>query len=446
MKVRDFTMYYWNKNTENNTTLEEELFELVTAKEIYIGTAFFSKDGMRMLKELSKKYNLKKDKIKLFLSSEFSQDKPHELLRELLKICTVGIVFDKTFHSKVYLIKGTSKSKLIYGSSNFTSGGFKNNIEFDSIEFVDNGALEGVDKFFSFCEFKSTLVDDDVIAYYEENSQIIADLHIIQKKLRKKLNGYIHQQDALEEDKLDIDNYYFTFKDYETFFVHNQTRDDSDIREQRKIVQDKILAIHKKIYPIVKKMGIECHWRAENITSLIKPCVYNKGRVGWMGVRYGKTKDEVMALNHNAEDLTIGFQKHACLQYCIVPTGFEINLFLAVKHDAIDRAYMHEQLYRLKPKIEKELVKLKGNNMTWEIYDEELSKAFSFDIDSEDEANFCNYFKKYDQDGRESFLKIFYEADDHKIKSIDNICKEIIKYIKLLLPLYNSMVFRPKWK
>ena len=435
-------MYYWNKKTENQTTLEEELFGFDKVREIMIGTAFFSIDGLRIIKELANKYNLKKDRIKIFLSAEFSQDKPHELLKELNDVSTVKIIFDRTFHSKIYLIKGMNHSKLIFGSSNLTNGGFRNNIEFNSIEIVENDKLESLVKFFDFCEHKATPINDEIIEYYEENSEAIEELQIAQRKLRKKLNGYIHKDDALNEDELDIDKFYFTFEDYETFFVHNQTRDDIEIRERRKIVQDKMLAIHKKIYQTIKKMGIECHWRPENITSLINPCVFNKGRVGWMGIRYGKTKGEVAALNFNAEDLTIGFQKHACLQYCIIPSGFEINLFLAVKHDAIDRAYLHENLKKLQPKIEKEIAKLKGYSMTWEIYDEEIDENFTFDIDNEDDGSFCEYFKKNDRDGRESFLKLLYEADDSRIENIDSIGKEIVKYIKVLLPLYNSMVYR----
>ncbi|MBU3157545.1 phospholipase D family protein [Clostridium estertheticum] len=440
-------MYYWNKNTEKQTTLEQELYGLDSVKEIYIGTAFFSIDGLRMLKELSEKYKLKKDKIKLFLSAEFTYDKPHKLLTELLQICTVRIFFDRTFHSKVYLIRATNECKLIFGSSNFTSGGFKKNIEFDSIETLDNTELASIDTFFNFCGFRSTLVDGDVIEYYKNNFQIIEDLQNTQKKIRKRLKGYIHQEDALEEDDLEIEDFYFNFEDYKTFFVHNQTRNDVDIRESRKVVQDKILAIHRKIYSSVKKLGVECHWRQDNITSGIIPSVYNKGRVGWIGVRYGKTKAEVTTLNFNsfnAEDLTIGFQKHACLQFCIVPSGFHINLFLAVKHGAIDRAYMHEHMNKLQSKIEEEISKLKGLNMTWEIYDEELDETFQFNFNGENEMPFCKYFEKYDIDGRESYLVIFYKPDNPTIKNIDGICNEIIKYIKLLLPLYNSMVYRPK--
>ena len=436
-------MYYWNKKTENQTTLEEELFTFDKVKEIMIGTAFFSRDGLEIIRKLANKYNLKKDRIKIFLSSEFSNNKPHELLKELDSVCTVKIIFDRIFHSKVYLVKGINNSKLIFGSSNLTNGGFRKNIEFNSIEILENNKLESILKFFDFCEHKAILINDEIIKYYEENSKEIENLCKVQRTLKKKLNGYIKQDDALNEEELDIDKFYFNFLDYETFFIRNQTRDDIEIRERRKSVQDKMLAIHKKIYKMIKKMGIECHWRTENITSLINPCIFNKGMVGWMGIRYGKTKNEVTALNFNAEDSTIGFQKHACLQYCIIPSGFEINLFLAVKHDAIDRAYMHENLKKLQPKIEKEIYKLKGYGMKWEIYDEEMDEYFIFDIDNEDEDTFCEYFKKNDKDGRESFLKLFYEADDIRIESIDNICNEIIKYLKILLPLYNTMVYRP---
>jgi hypothetical protein len=438
-------MYYWNKVTENKTSMEDELANFDKPREIVIATAFISFEGLNIVKRITNKYNLNKDRIKIFLSSEFTQDKPHELLVQLNSFSTVKIIFDRFFHSKVYLIKGTNQSKIIFGSSNLTIGGFKNNIEFNYIDIVENSKLESIWDFFKFCEIKAIPINDDIIRYYEDNYKEIEQLNEINKKLRKKLNRYFYKDDALDNDILNIDNFYFTFEDYETFFKRNQARGDIEIKEKRKRVRNKLLRIHKKIYKSIKEMGLECHWRDENITSLIEPRPFNNGRVGWLGVRYGKTKKEIDTLNFNSTlESKIGFQKHACLQYSLIPSGFEITLFLAVKHDAIDRQYLHDKIRELQPKIEEELSKLKGLNMTWEIYDEENDENFSFDINEEDERKFCDYFKKNDKEGRESFLRMYYEANDIRIKNIDNISKEIIKYMKLLLPLYNSMVYRLK--
>ena len=439
-------MYYWSKNA-NKINLEE-LLCMNKVKEIYIGTAFLSSEGLRILNDIINKNSLKKENVHVYISNEFSQDKPHELLAELCKIAKVKIFLNHTFHSKVYLLKGI-KNRVIFGSSNFTEGGFSKNIEFDSIEEVDGEKLSEIERFFKYCDFHSTTVTEDIIKYYRDNQKEIEALKQAQKQLRKTLKGYIHQGDAMDPDDYEIDSYYFTFSDYETFFDRNVQRDDMDIRERRKIVQDKMLAIHKNIYPRIQKLNLYCHWNPNHITSLINPCVYNKGKVGWLGIRYGKSKKEVDILNQyldsNEKDEIKGFQKHGCLQFCITPSGFEINLFLAVRHDAIDRAYVQEKIQQLKPKITKEISKLQGYSMTWEIYNEETGEHHIFDIDNDNPEKFCDFLKKYDANGCESFLRKFYPADDEVLLDIESISNEVVKYMSILKPLYDVMVWRPKF-
>lgn len=439
-------MYYWSINT-GKIILEEELVCMDKVKELYFGTAFFSNEGLRILKDIVEKNALKKNSVHVYISDEFSQDKPYLLLEELCKIAKVKIFFNHTFHSKVYLLKG-NVNKLVFGSSNFTKGGFSKNIEFDSIEEVDGEKLNEIECFFKYCDFHSTAVNDEIIKYYKNNQAKIEALRQAQKSLRKKIKGYIHQEDAMNPDDYDIENYYFTFPDYETFFKRNERRDDKAIRDQRKVVQNKLLAIHDNIYSKIKKLGVNCHWNPNNVTSLIRPCEINKGKVNWLGIRYGKTKKEVDSVNQclgeNEKDEIKGFQKHGCLQFCIVPNGFEINLFLAVRHEAIDRAYVQEKINQLEPKITKEISKLQGYGMTWEIYNEVTEEYHCFEIDSEKAEDFCKFLKKYDRDGCESFLRLFYPANDKVLFDKDSISKEIIKYITMLKPLYNTMVWRPK--
>ena len=92
--------------------------------------------------------------------------------------------------------------------------------------------------------------------------------------------------------------------------------------------------------------------------------MYNKYRVDWMDIRYGKTEEEVKDLNVGlTKDEELGFQKHAYIQYAISPYGFEVNLLHSVPNDAIDRDYIHKRLMDLdfRQDIEKELNKLKGH-------------------------------------------------------------------------------------
>lgn len=93
--------------------------------------------------------------------------------------------------------------------------------------------------------------------------------------------------------------------------------------------------------------------------------------------------------------------------------------------------------------IELELVKLQGQNMKWIICDNTMETPYIFDIDNELPSTFCDFFKEYDHDGYESYLQKYYKPDNRTLKSKNMIGIEIIRVIKILLPLYNTMVWRP---
>ena len=439
-------MFHWNRQTRESKTIKDELLTVMGARKVRIATAFLSSEGASTLEEMKQTYKLKNTDITLYLSAEFSSDKPHEILKRLADICIVKIIFERTFHPKVYMINGT-ENKLLFGSSNFTLGGLQNNVEFNYIGIPSTQELSLVDDFFEYCEKMAISVDDDIIDFYAANASELEKAKNAQRKIRAKLHGFHKKDDAFSESDYAIENYYFTYEDYETFFIRNQALNDKGIRIKRQKVQEKMLKIHSRVYPQIKKMGIACHKRPDNITSLIIPCLYNHHVVAWNGVRYGKTPSEIDLFNLGGDkDDMYGFQKHGCLQYAIGSSGFEINLFLAVKHDAWDRAHMHEKLNILRPNIEKELKELRGYGLEWVIYDSNIGEEFIFDVDNEETEAFCDYFSKYDCDGHELFLRCFYELDHELLEDFNSICDEVVSMIEWLLPLYNTMVNRPKGK
>ena len=438
-------MFYWKHKTKSGTTLEHELLSCKSVSKVIIASAFLSRAGIRILHEIKNKYSLKKEHITLYISAQFSADKPHRILKQLSDLCETKILFDHTFHPKVYLFRG-KPDKVIYGSSNFTEGGMSGNIEFDYIGSPSQDDLNALTTFFDYCDSKAKEVDSEIIQYYKDNQEEIENLHSLQKKLTSTLIGFTHKNDAFLPDDYDIDDYFFNYDDYETFFTRNQKESGADITAKRERVQGKMLTIHQKIYPSISKLGIAHHKRKENITSLIKPHPTNQFSVAWLGVRYGKTPREVDVLNiyKDKDEDIYGFQKHGCLQYSIGSEGFDINLFLAVRHEAIDRDYIHGNLGKLRPKIETELKKLRGLGLEWVIWDNDNRKSIIFDVDSEDPGAFCTFFKQNDRDGRESYLRKYYEPDDDILKTKETIGVEVIRIMSILLPLYNTLVWRPK--
>lgn len=437
-------MFYWKQKTTSGTTLEDELLTCKAVSQVFIASAFLSREGIRILQQLKNTHSLQKENIILYLSDQFSTDKPHEILNQLSGLCVTKILFDHKFHPKVYYLQG-KPDKIIYGSSNFTEGGMAGNIEFDFIGSPSPEDIQSVTAFFEYCDRRAKTLGPEIIQYYKDNQVEIADLHRVQKKLTSVMTSFTHHDDAFSPDDYDLNGFYFCYKDYEIFFERNRKKTDSDIQTQRRQVQNKMLAIHQLIYPSIKKLGIAHHKRPENITSLIIPHPINFGSVGWLGVRYGKTPPEVDVLNagREKEDDTYGFQKHGCLQFSIGSDGFDVNLFLAVRHGAIDRSYIHEKLMEKKLAIESELAKLKGQCMAWVIWDNDTNDPITFDIDSKDPSDFYDFFKENDQDGRESYLQKYYAPNDAMLQTKERIGAEVLQVVKNLLPLYNTMVWRP---
>lgn len=438
--------FYWHCNVENGNKLKDELLNVNKVKKVNIATAYFSKEGLKILKEIKNRYKLNKSNIDLYLSPDFSMDNPNKLLEELKEICMVYIVFNIKFHPKVYWIESTDKSKIIFGSSNLTKGGFEDNIEFDIIKEVDSKESNKLKIFFEEnCKKYGELVDDNIIKYYEEQVEEIEKLRKINTDIYKRLCNYIKKEDEFQEEDYNLNDMYFNYRDYETLFKRNQKSNDLGIRERRKIIQEKLLEIHKKIYSQIKKENLYCHWNSNNITSQIIPNEYNKYKVGWVIIRYGKSEEEVRVLSGKIERDDFGgfgFQKHACLQFALVPNGFEINLFHSVKNDAIDRDFLHDNINKRKDKIIKELNNLKGEGLEWIINDEKMSEFYTFKIDDENPSEFIEFYKKYDKPGMNSQLVYYLEPNDERLKNIQSISAVVLEKIKMLIPLYKLVAYR----
>jgi len=379
------------------------------------------------------------------LSPEFSYDKAVNILEEVNKISQAYIVYNMTFHPKVYLFENIKDSKLIFGSSNFTYGGIEKNIEFDLIKDATVEDETNIKMFFEFCQNNSKLVDEEIIESYKQIEDEIQQLKDIQLKIRKKINNYENKNDDFESDTYNINDYYFKYEDYVVLFPRNQFRNDVNIMSERKKLQSKMLDIHDLIYKDIKNLNLNCHWRNTNVTSLIQPCIFNKHNVGWIGVRYGKTKKEIDQLNYGLDkDEELGFQKNACLQYCITSSGFEVSLFHAVPYEAIDRDYLHKKLTNenFKNELVTEIKKLKYKKFMWIINNPHKEKPDEFDFDKNEAEDFIKFYNNNDIEGTISLLTYYLEPDDIQIKDIQSITKLIVDRVKMLIPIYKLISFR----
>lgn len=186
-------MFIWNQRADQGKSLPEELLNAHSVHRVRIATAFFSAKGLALLQRMKERYQLERENIVLYLSSEFSMDQPDQLLAALTEICETRISFRRMFHPKVYDLQG-EEDKLIFGSANFTGGGMADNVEFISVLHPNQQQKEEVHSFFAYCDTISLPVDEEMIRFYEENGSAFAAFQSEQKAMKRRLSGYIKQE------------------------------------------------------------------------------------------------------------------------------------------------------------------------------------------------------------------------------------------------------------
>ncbi len=435
----------------SGTIIKKKLIEQNGINKIKIATAFISQYGIDVLKEIIKINNISKENVELYLSYKFTDEGFSEILNQLINISKIKLI-DK-LHAKVYFLEG-EKNLLIYGSANFTKGGLISNLEFYNMEedqkIIQDNILS-LNLFFEKCKEKGTLVDKILIEKYknyenELNMETEKNYNLVSSKIFKDIIGI---NSTIDNDPKynKIENFYFNKEDYETFEKYNVNENNSNIRYKRKIIQQKLLDINNDIKDEIKKYNLYNHWNPDNITSSIIPNIFNNYAVNWIGIRYGRNKEEIDSLNVNLsskDDSKLGFQKYSCLQFNLTLTCFEVGIYHAVTHDAVDRMIMREKLEKnnvyFKNRLLEELQKLKGNNLNWNIWSKVDEKEKIFSIDTEDINNFIQFYLDNDIDGCSSSIMFQIAPNDQRLKNKEEIEKLILEKIKILIPLYKIII------
>jgi len=227
---------------------------------------------------------------------------------------------------------------------------------------------------------------------------------------------------------------YFNDADYEVFTQENEFNKNRDIIQKRITLQNKILQLHKSIYPKIQKLGLSTHENQKHITSIITPDKFRGQIHNWILVRYGKTPQEVEP--YKAVDY--GFTKHACLQFGLFEgADFEISLFLGRK-DGFDRLNLKKMVDQNSNKIKECISMMKGYGIVWYVGD----NYFEFDTDNPD--TFCNWLVDNNSCEFESYMSIVYDRNDERISSFEKISNEIVSKMTMLNTLYNLLVKRSK--
>ena len=241
---------------------------------------------------------------------------------------------------------------------------------------------------------------------------------------------------------------FFDTIDYDTFRPEFTQLNTSEIRSRRKRIQDKLLDINADIKNDMAKLNLFPHWKSENITSLTFPCEFNHGNVGWLGVRYGRSKRAISLLNEGREsnDPFLGFQKYNCFQIDIALDGVDMGIYHSVPNDAVDRMYVREHIddADFQKNLGMILQNITGYNYTFSVgqpgivSDEWKTHSFNFDAyyDGDILKEFTKFYKTYVVDGTHSSLLYHYGRNDERIHEKEQIESEFFKHVYRLLNFY----------
>ena len=433
-----------------NKLIENQLKEKVGVTKIQIATAYISQYGIDILKEIIQKNNLSKNDVTIYTRYDFTDKDTHRILKQLAEIGNIYLI--ENLHAKAFYLQ-VKEDLLIYGSANLTYGGLMKNMEFYNIEEDRENITKcesSIRLFFERCKEKGKNVDEAIIEKYKEyNEARIEEMRKVSyKRLTNMMNTIKGKESYVETSEIydKLNEFYFNKEDYEIFEEYHEDEDGIEITESRKNIKNKLLAINSIIKSDCENIGLYNHWNDENITSSISPNMYNHYKVNWLGVRFGRSKKEIDELN-NDEVKNFSFHKYACMQFSISLRCFEIGIYHAVASDAVDRKFLRQELEnntnQIRSKIVEEQKKLKGNNLEWTIwspYKEQSDIIFS--LDKDDIERFPEFYLKNDNDGSHSSIMFRFSPNDERMKTKESISDLIMEKFKVLLPLYNTVIWK----
>lgn len=122
-------------NRLDDKTLANHLTQLLArARAAYIHIAYMRMSGLALVREAIMAFLTRGGRLRILAGGDFAQTEPDALqvLQALGGDCEAKLVSSSGldgFHPKSYLLFTSHQALLIVGSSNFTAGGFVQNIE-----------------------------------------------------------------------------------------------------------------------------------------------------------------------------------------------------------------------------------------------------------------------------------------------------------------------------
>ncbi|WP_431293404.1 restriction endonuclease PLD domain-containing protein [Pedobacter sp. P26] len=287
--------------------LEDNILkEISTAEELWIAVGLISNQGLSYIEHLG---------AQVHILVGIDLPTPPKVLRKLVLWATQGRIKFKIyslegtfFHPKVYIWRKGSKYNAYVGSGNMTQGGWKNNVElFWQVE-KETECHKLVD-WFNINMNMGIAVDENFILDYEK--RVFNPGKEATRQHRKRLLEF----KANYENDYD---FYFRKEDFDAFTLERAVTNNSVAKQARKTVNRKLLALHYRIFPKLREMGLDLHHhhKPQNIVSSFAHTARNSKILNGMWLYYGKSADEA-ASHPTKHDSEKSMNNHVRLQLII---------------------------------------------------------------------------------------------------------------------------------
>jgi len=186
--------------TDNITSRLFDVIDKSISKslDIKIAVAFIKYSGYSMFEEKINQHLSSGKRIEFIVGLDFNLTEP-KVLRSFKKMHDSGlrinfycfseprIMNTPVFHPKLYIFNKGSEAKVIIGSSNFTKGGFKNNIEINTIinASIDEEIISDIYEMYGLLKHQGNkfIPDDEYLNLYEE---IYTNFNKVKKRTTRK--------------------------------------------------------------------------------------------------------------------------------------------------------------------------------------------------------------------------------------------------------------------
>ncbi|XLS30294.1 phospholipase D family protein [Flavobacteriaceae bacterium M23B6Z8] len=339
------------------------------------------------------------------------------------------------FHPKVYLFRNDEHWTGFVGSGNCTKGGIESNLEM-TLKTADENVTADLVKWFNlYYQKHGTNLTQEFIDDYEVLFSARKDL---EEELRAKVSSFKNET-GVSKGRRKLSDYVFTnqffqFEHYNAFAGRKPILDTPEARQERFRVQEKLLELHQKLYPEIRKRGWDVyeHHMPQHITSSYRHNERASKELDALWLHYGRGEEELAAYQKAyVDNMTSLF--HMRLEVLVFKSHLWIELRVGKRDGSYpDRGYIKEQLksnkvftseyFRLLQELDKPFT-LTIANQEVPVHDFEHKEALKqFTLQD-------NPGKYYFRIGRE------YQPDDKAI-SDQNIVGTIMNDFEKLYPIY----------